>query len=244
MKSIVVILSVLFICAFVDYVYSSCYASPGTRDPEPIGITTMDTCCWLHDDTCCAENGVAAVLSDIQNSLRRLVLRGISEQCYYSLANLECIACDPNQTIVLQSDGLIPNGNSTILIDQIFTVRLCTSLCKDIYSSCSDANSTAALGVTDSSNYLSFCETINGTYLTSNTNDVTAIFYSANFLVSDFDCYGGVAKSEIESDVGICLFSYTDCLIPEPIIYVNLNDSPSMSFSVLLFFAALLFIMT
>ena len=182
---------------------------------------------------------------DIQESLKELVQAGISSECYYSLANLECIACDPNQTIVMQPDGTVEDGSSTVLIDQIFTMRLCTELCKDIYNSCSDASSAAALGVTSTSNYVEFCESIDGSLLTADTSDVTGIFYSANFLVTEFDCYAGVPKSDIESDVGVCLNSFEDCLIPSNTSYINyyVNDSSSLSFSLLLLILALSFLL-
>jgi len=196
----------------------------------------------LHADTCCAKDGVAANLGDIQSSLKQLALNGISQQCYYALANLECIACDPTQTVTMEPSGTIEGGNSQVLIDQIFTMRLCTSLCTEIFNACKDDSSAAALGATVSgSNYVEFCESIDGSFLTYSKTDVTSIFYSAKFLVSDFDCFGGVSLDVIESDVGVCLDSYEDSLIPEEIIYV-FGSASTTTISILLLIISLLFI--
>ena len=152
---------------------------------------------------------------DIQESLKQLVLNGIDEECYISLANLECIVCDPTQTISMQPQGIVEGGKESNLEDQIFTLRICSTLAKQIFSACNDASSIAALGATATTSYIEFVESINGTFLTANKGEVSSVFYSAEFLVTDFDCYYGVFPTIIENDVGVCLSTYNDCLIPD-----------------------------
>ena len=173
-----------------------------------------------------------------------MVQNGISQGCYISLANLECIVCDPTQTLTMQPDGVIDGGKASNLEDQIYTMRICSTLAKQIYSSCSDSQSVAALGVTKIDNYIDFVQTINGQNLTTSADQLSAVFYSAQFLVSDFDCYYGEVPSIIENSyVGTCLLSYEDCLIPESSNYVASSDSPHdhrLIFTSLLLFSLLL----
>lgn len=156
---------------------------------------------------------------DIQVSLDQLVDRGVSEECYFSLADLECSACGPNQLSYIQWDGPADDDDGyddddnddadddEDFFDQRYTFRLCPRFCDQVFSGCK--GDALLLGADASGTATTFCESIQGSVLTADKNDVSGIFLNTNFVVSDFDCYAGAPIEDVEAGVGVCLDDFT-----------------------------------
>mmetsp|Transcript_2989 Transcript_2989/g.3539 ORF Transcript_2989/g.3539 Transcript_2989/m.3539 type:complete len:255 (+) Transcript_2989:46-810(+) len=219
MNKAVLLLAVVALC-FVGAAQADCIGKNGVpRVPESVDATSMASCCWLADDQCCSLNGAVTNLTDIQVSLDQLVDRGVSEECYFSLADLECSACGPNQLSYIQWDGPADDDDGyddddnddadddEDFFDQRYTFRLCPRFCDQVFSGCK--GDALLLGADASGTATTFCESIQGSVLTADKNDVSGIFLNTNFVVSDFDCYAGAPIEDVEAGVGVCLDDFT-----------------------------------
>merc|ERR1719282_22855 len=106
MKSLVCL---LFVFALSLSVSATCW---GGRESENTTVTAMESCCWFSEDTCCVAAGTTAPLGDIQTSLSSLVARGLSEECYFALSNLECSLCSPDQQEYITYGGTIDGDDN------------------------------------------------------------------------------------------------------------------------------------
>lgn len=174
------------------------------------------------------------------------VEQGITEQCYYSLANLECILCNPEQSLTIQYQG---ERQYDLTLNNFFNhqwiLRICPDFCDQIYSSCGDPTSTAILGATNTGDATTFCESINMQGFVADQNNVTGIFFGSSLLVSQFDCYEGASSAVVKGEVGKCLTPYTEAAANFQQYYYILthqNTSPVLKVGFLLTLAFFLII--
>ena len=173
----------------------------------------MGTCCWLHDSTCCAYQGqVVPNIGDLEQALGDLVEFGLSRECYIALANLECAICGGEQRSFLTRTGEIEQGNQD-LDNQVFTFRICPSLCDSVVSSCTN-NDALLIGANPYSSDTAFCESISGRALVYDKDEISGVYVNARFVVSDSNCFSGVDSDEIEAQVGVCLAPYNNWFVP------------------------------
>eukprot|EP00011_Vannellida_sp_DIVA3-517-6-12_P006264 CAMPEP_0114605780 /NCGR_PEP_ID=MMETSP0168-20121206/1229_1 /TAXON_ID=95228 ORGANISM="Vannella sp., Strain DIVA3 517/6/12" /NCGR_SAMPLE_ID=MMETSP0168 /ASSEMBLY_ACC=CAM_ASM_000044 /LENGTH=254 /DNA_ID=CAMNT_0001816637 /DNA_START=63 /DNA_END=827 /DNA_ORIENTATION=+ len=219
MNKLVVLLALVVLC-MAGACRADCFGKNGVpRVPESVDASSMASCCWLADDQCCSLNGAVTNLTDIQVSLDQLVDRGVSEECYFALADLECSACGPNQLSYIQWDGPADDDDDDDdddnddadddedFFDQRYTFRLCPAFCNQVFAGCeADA---AILGADASGTATHFCESIQGSVLVADKEDVSGIFLNTNFVVSNFDCYEGAPIEGVEAGVGVCLDDFT-----------------------------------
>jgi len=200
---------------FIALAYANCFGFSGTRQSEQVERSSMATCCWMNNDTCCAYNGTAVGnLTDIQYSLRNLVAQGLSEQCYLQLANLECSLCAPDQTSFIYYAGTIDGDDTDQAFDnQKWYIRICASFCDSIYSACSNPEDTLLLGTTNAGTSRNFCENMNGNTLENSDEYLTSIFGGAQFVVSEFSCFAGSPQADVNAAVGVCLTSHDNLLV-------------------------------
>merc|ERR1712000_45611 len=202
------VLCLLFVIAFSLSVSATCW---GGRPSENSTVTAMATCCWLSDDTCCSAEGTTAELSDIQVSLSSLVERGLSEECYFALSNLECSLCSPNQHEYITYGGPIDGDDTDDDFDnQRWIFRICTDFCHALYKKCKNPTDTALLAANNQGTEVDFCESISGESLVADDEGVTSIFGGATWVVSNFNCYQGSTEAIIQENTGVCLTDYNE----------------------------------
>ena len=184
----------------------------------------MDTCCWMSSSTCCARGNVTFPLQDLQDSLGALVSQGLSRNCYFQLANLECSLCSPDQEDYITYGG--SSGND--FDDQRWIIRICENFCTNLFNACANDNDAHLLQVNARSvSHTDFCEGINGQALANSDDLASSIFGGAHFVVSEFTCYQGVSASTIQQNVGVCLTSHADLRTAEPRPVFVIRDSAS-----------------
>jgi len=205
------LLVVVALC-LVGQVYGKCFAD---RNPVPVGVTTMDMCCWWHDSTCCANvNGVSANLTNFQTALDDLFQEGLSQQCYYQVANLICAFCSPDQADFITFTGLLDKNDNSLFGNRGYTMRICSDYCSDLARACNNPSDAAILGATYSPlNSALFCESIKSKTLVDDKDKVSGIWEAVIFRVSDFNCFEAVSVQSVKSEVGVCLVPYEDLQI-------------------------------
>lgn len=87
----------------------------------------LETCCWYNARTCCNPQIAKQILPFIIGNLTQIHEDiGVSDSCYYGLADLMCLSCSPGTADWIKSET---NG---------IKLHICLSLCDKLFQACKD----------------------------------------------------------------------------------------------------------
>jgi hypothetical protein len=109
----------------------------------------LPTCCW-YSETCCSMDIHATFVGQLKANLSSLRDSfGLSDNCYFAVADLMCLMCAPDTSHFITGLPSSPR------------IALCSSLCEKIYGACkSDLAKFPGLYPENIQNGTSFCKAI------------------------------------------------------------------------------------
>jgi hypothetical protein len=173
----------------------------------------------------------------IEDQIKDLSERGLSDQCYIELSNLLCFWCNPNthEFLLVNEDSFTEEGYAYLF--------LCPSMCDKVYYKCFD-DADLISNNNNFENSKEFCEGLDLDKFYQKDDD---LFPKFRVVVTDTNianCFRGEDDADIEQFGGICLPEPSDKNNNfDPLFYFKGSaSSVSSSWGLLLalFFSALL----